>query len=104
VNAKKNDTTQTETRAEDGSGRRAAAEVILAIGASAAEVGSLVRVLAVLPSDTGLAAIVALQQREALDEDGLRRALGDRVGIWSSNCAAPVGWSGPGWAGLTTAL
>ena len=81
MNAKKNDTTQTETRAEGGSERRAAAEVILAIGASAAEVGSLVRVLAGLPSNTGLAAVVALQQREALDEDGLRRALGDRANM-----------------------
>ncbi|MBV8703832.1 MAG: chemotaxis protein methyltransferase, partial [Acetobacteraceae bacterium] len=84
MNANTNDaTTQTGARAEGGSGGSAAAEVILAIGASAAEVGSLVRVLAGLPPDTGVATVLAFRQREALDEDGFRRALGDRAGLLS---------------------
>ncbi|MBV9749247.1 MAG: chemotaxis protein methyltransferase, partial [Acetobacteraceae bacterium] len=66
------------TRAGNRSGRRPAT-VILAIGASAAETASLVRVLAELPPDAGLAVVLALQNREALEEDRFRRALGERA-------------------------
>ncbi len=54
--------------------------VILAIGASAAETGSLARVLTELPPDAGLAVVLALQHREALDEAGFRQALGELAG------------------------
>lgn len=47
----------------------------MALSASAASTGSLQRVLAGLPRLDGLAVIIALQHRSALDEDGFRHAL-----------------------------
>ncbi|MBV9783443.1 MAG: PAS domain-containing protein [Acidisphaera sp.] len=38
------------------------------------------RVLTGLPEDAGLAVVLALQHREAMDEESLRRALGERAG------------------------
>ncbi len=52
---------------------------VLAIGASAAETGSLVRVLTGLPPDAGIAVVLALQNREALDENAFRGALAERA-------------------------
>ncbi|MBV8399503.1 MAG: PAS domain-containing protein [Acetobacteraceae bacterium] len=52
---------------------------ILVIGASGVETGSLVHVLLDLPLDIDLAVILALQYREALDEDRFRSALAERA-------------------------
>ncbi len=72
------------SRAEDEPATRPPAGVILAIGASGAKTDSLARVLAGLPLDTDEAVVLALQYREALDEDGLRRALGERADTLSA--------------------
>ncbi len=69
--------TQTGTGAECALESRASAPVILAVGACAADVASLVRVLTGLRLDASLAVVLAMQQREALDEDAFRRALGE---------------------------
>ncbi|HYZ62422.1 MAG TPA: CheR family methyltransferase, partial [Acetobacteraceae bacterium] len=56
-----------------------AASIILAIGASAVETDTLVRVLTELPERPAFAIILALQARELLDEAALRAALGARA-------------------------
>jgi len=47
----------------------------LALSASAASTGSLQHILTRMPRLDGVAVIVALQHRDALDEEGFRRAL-----------------------------
>ncbi len=71
--------TQTGTPVGNGTGGFST-PVVLVIGVPAAEPDSLVRVLTALPADAGLAVVLAVQHREALDEEGLRRALGERAG------------------------
>ncbi len=53
--------------------------MILAIGASGSDMSSLLRVLNTLRFGSGLAVVLALQDREALDDEQFKRALGARA-------------------------
>src|SRR5690348_7328851 len=61
--------------AEPRTDERAAAAVILAVGASGAETDALARLLTMLPNGRDLSVVVVLRDREALDEDRLQELL-----------------------------
>ena len=54
--------------------------VVLAVGVCGAETGSLLRLLDALPPELGVPVVLAVQYREAMDEDGFKQALGERAG------------------------
>lgn len=54
--------------------------VMLAIGASGGETDRIASVLSRLPQSLGFTVVLALREREAMDEAQLRSALGDRAG------------------------
>ena len=72
--------TETRRQTDGGSSSPSSAGITLAIGASAAEPASLIRVLTGLPRDANLAVVLTLQGREVLDEEAFQQALGACAG------------------------
>lgn len=71
---------QLDERHEPTKLQAAAPVVMLAVGASGGETDRIASVLSRLPQSLGFTAVLALREREAMDEAQLRSALGDRAG------------------------